>query len=259
MAPPRLVILCIACIAFAASAEEELTIAVASNFQATAHEVAREFTRQTQLPVRISAGSTGKLYAQIVNGAPYDVFLAADTERPRRLQQNGLAVPDSYFIYAMGSLVLWSSSAKYNRHDCRIDFERGNYRYLAIANPETAPYGLAAQRYLESVGLWGEVAGKLVFGENVSQALQFVASGNADFGLIAASQVSGELPFVTSCLERIGAADDGVMLNPQAAVILERSRNKAGAQRFVDYLRSTTVAELLQQRGYARVAAADGR
>ena len=121
-----------------------------------------------------SGGSTGKLYAQIVNGAPYDVFLAADLERPRQLEADSLALKNSFFVYAKGFLVLWSSDATFSGKDCLQAFERGRFRKLAIANPTTAPYGAAAKRYLERNAHWVDVADRVVYGESVSQAFQFV-------------------------------------------------------------------------------------
>ena len=138
------------------SAEGELTIAVASNFQRTATAIAEEFSRATQIPVRISTGSTGKLYAQIVNGAPYDVFLAADSARPKRLEDDGVAVKGSRLTYAIGSLLLWSADSALNEGDCLKALEAGSYRRLAIANPLTAPYGLAAKEFLQAAGVFDE-------------------------------------------------------------------------------------------------------
>ncbi len=231
-------------------AEVELTVAVASNFQATAAEIAGEFTKQTGIPVRVSSGSTGKLYAQIVHGAPYDLFLAADTERPRLLQDEGYAVSGSYFVYASGSLVLWSNSRDMEGADCLAELMNGNYSHLAIANPRTAPYGLAAKRYLESQDLWRDAEPKLVYGENIAQTFQFVATGNATFGLIAASQIIDDTRFESGCLETLPDARGQVVTVQQAGVILQRSTNKAAAEQFMHFIKGPDVAALMQRSGY---------
>lgn len=171
-----------------ALADDSLTVAVASNFQFAVTKVASRFTATTDIDVHVVAGSTGKLYAQIVNGAPYDIFLAADKTRPRKLVEDGIASAETFWIYATGQLVLWSNHPKFTDRDCYRDLTEGNYSYLAIANPGIAPYGDVAREFLISRGLWESAQDKLVFGENISQAFQFVASGNATMGLLAASQ-----------------------------------------------------------------------
>ena len=134
------------------------------------------------------------LYAQIVNGAPYDVFLAADTKRPKRLEEEALAVSGSRTSYASGSLVLWSADSALANQSCIEALRSGSYRRIAIANPLTAPYGLAAEEFLKATGVFDEASKRLVYGENIAQTLQFVATGNASLGLIAAAQLADGLP-----------------------------------------------------------------
>jgi molybdate transport system substrate-binding protein len=181
-----------------AAAAETLTIAVASNFSRPALELASRYEETTGLPVRITTGSTGKLYAQISNGAPFDILLAADSARPALLERSGLGVAGSRFTYAIGGLVLWTFDTEFTDLDCRAALTDLGRNRLAIANPETAPYGAAAKQFLQSVHLWEKVTPHLVYGENIAQALQFVASGNASLGLIAKSQaIDSRLPKAT--------------------------------------------------------------
>ena len=232
----------------AAFADETLTVAVASNFHSTAKEIASRFTASTDVSVRLSAGSTGKIYAQIVNGAPYDIFLAADDERPKLLEASGHAVAGSRFTYAVGSLVLWSADPSLANQDCRDSLERGDYRKLAIANPNTAPYGRAAQEFLQQAGLLGAAGDKLVYGESISQTLNFVATGNATLGLIATSQVAGELPVSATCLWPVPPELHSDLR--QQAVILAASKKLAAARAFMAFLESAEVAALLESQGY---------
>ena len=148
---------------------EGAVVAVASNFRIPAESLVQVFEEQTGHSVVVTSGSTGTLYAQIVNGAPFDVLLAADAERPGRLVKSGAALPDSRFTYAVGQLVLWSADPALNGHDCAEMLQQRQFRRLAIANPDTAPYGAAARQVLERLSLWGELDDRLVVGENIAQ------------------------------------------------------------------------------------------
>jgi molybdate transport system substrate-binding protein len=229
-------------------ADESLTIAVASNFQVTAKEIAAEFTAVTQIPTRISAGSTGKLYAQIIHGAPFDVFLSADAARPKLLEENGVAVKGSRVTYATGALVLWSADSALENKDCLAALKTGSYRRLAIANPLTAPYGNAAKEFLEAAGIFDAVESRIVYGENISQTLQFVVTGNATLGLIALSQVKGGLPVDASCSWNVPSTMHTAI--EQQAVLLASSDNADAARRFMTFLQSAQVTTLLESRGY---------
>jgi len=229
-------------------AEDGLTVAVASNFQLTAKTIAAEFSQSTQIPVRISAGSTGKLYAQIVNGAPYDVYLAADAARPKRLEDDGVAVKGSRFTYAVGSLLLWSTESSLSEGDCLEALKSGSYRRLAIANPSTAPYGQAAKEFLQAAKVFDAAAGRLVYGENISQALHFAASGNATLGLVAASQIKTGVPIETRCSWEVPQNMHSGIL--QQAVILHRSQNPDAATEFMTFLQGPRAAVILERHGY---------
>ena len=167
---------------------EEIHIAVASNFTATMRVLAEIFEEQSGHSVVLLPGSTGKHYAQVTQGAPFDALFAADAERPALLEASGRIQPGSRFTYAIGRLVLWSPDPELVDDDGAV-LESGNIRRLAIANPRLAPYGRAAQQVLEARDLWQPLQPKLVRGENISQAFQFVASGNAELGFVALSQL----------------------------------------------------------------------
>lgn len=228
--------------------DELLTVAVASNFQTTAKDIATEFTAQTGIPVRISTGSSGKLYAQIVNGAPYDVFLSADAARPQQLEASRHAKPGSRATYAIGSLVLWSADPALQGRGCRDALQQREYTHLAIANPKTAPYGAAAEEFLQGAGLMQAAAGRLVFGENISQVLNFVVTGNATLGLVAASQVASELPVSASCSWRVPSDRHSAIL--QQAVTIAGSSNIESANLFMSFLQSDEARALLERHGY---------
>ena len=227
---------------------EPLTIAVASNFAPAAEAIVTRFMADTGNNVRISKGSTGKLYAQIANGAPYDIFLAADSERPVLLEASGLAVQGTRATYAIGSLVLWSGESKFENADCRKHLEDLGRDHLAIANPDIAPYGAAAREFLIGIGLWERVEPQLVFGENISQALQFVASGNASIGLIARSQsIDRRLPKATCNWPVPEAAHQPLQ---QQAVLLQRAASNTVAVTFLEFLASSSAREIIVRYGY---------
>ena len=225
-------------------AAETITIAVASNFSRPAAALAAEFTGTTGVIVRISNGSTGKLYAQIVNGAPFDVFLAADTERPMLLEESGHAVAGSRTTYAEGTLVLWSGVA----NDCLAALENENGGRVALANPETAPYGKAAIEYLSAEGVWDAVSRRAVYGENINQALQFVATGNAAIGFIAKSQLAAPQLPEAACIWELPASSHSSL--EQQAVLLARAADNEDAQRFLNYLGSASAREIMARHGY---------
>ena len=170
------------------SQEETIHIAVASNFADTMKALVRRFETNHACRVRVSLGSTGKHYAQIVNGAPFDLFFAADRSRPERLEHEAFAVRNTRFTYAQGRIVLWSSNVGYVDSSGEI-LKQGRFRHLAMANPRFAPYGKAAQEVLDAFSVAERLADRVVFGENVAQAYQFIDSGNAELGFVAYSQV----------------------------------------------------------------------
>lgn len=185
--------LCLACLLALftdsrASAEQAL-VAVATNFAEVAQRLESEFEAGSGHEITLATGSTGKLYAQIINGAPYDLLLAADQERPRLLEKSGDAVAGTRVVYAIGRLTLWSADADRDLTLGRETLEKGKFRSLAIANPKLAPYGAAAKETLQSLNLWDSLESKIVMGENIGQAHAMVATGNAELGMVALSYV----------------------------------------------------------------------
>ena len=227
---------------------EVLTIAVASNFRVPAEQIAASFEQQTGHQVRISSASTGKLYAQINSGAPFDVLLAADSKRPRLLEEAGVGIRGTRQTYAIGGLVLWSRDPANAGADCRKSLRELGTRRLAIANPKTAPYGIAAREYLTNAGLWTSVSPRLVYGENIAQALHFVATGNASLGLIAASQLrDSRLPEAT-CTWRVPAELHAPI--EQQAIQVDRPVSQQAAAAFLDFLQGVAAREIVTRYGY---------
>lgn len=232
--------------ACAAVAAEPVTVAVASNFARPAAAIAERFETETGEPVRVTTGSTGQLYAQIMHGAPFDVFLAADAERPRLLGESGRGVADTRFSYAGGALVLWSRDPDLAGRDCRAALDALGRKHLAIANPDTAPYGVAARQFLESARLWDKVSPRIVYGENIAQTLHFVVSGNASLGLIAASEAADpRLPVPTCRWDVPQSAYDPIV---QQAILLRPA--VSGAREFMDFLRGPIAREIIRANGY---------
>jgi molybdate transport system substrate-binding protein len=223
-----------ASVALAAGAEQ-LNVAVAANFFGTLQKLAPKFEQASGNRLVLSSGSSGQFYTQIREGAPFDVLLSADTDRPRQLEADGLGVAGSRFTYATGTLVLWSPKAGVVDRDGKV-LRGGSYRMIGIAEPRNAPYGAAAQQVLTALGLWDQLNQdkKLAVGENINQAWQFAATGNVDMAFVALSQVS------------IGDVIPGsYWLPPQSmyapldqdAVILARSGKRAAAEAFLNWLR----------------------
>jgi molybdate transport system substrate-binding protein len=221
----------------------EVRIAVAANFTAAASEIARAFEAAAGNRVLLVSGSTGKHFAQIRSGAPFDLLLGADVERPRRLEEDGPGIVGSRFTYARGRLVLWSPRAGFVDPEGSI-LARGGFRHLAIANPRLAPYGAAARQVLESLELWDELEHKIARGENVAQALHFVASGNAELGFLAASQITPEQNRQGSFWVVPEALHSPI---EQQAVMV---RDSAAARDFLDFLRGDLAREIIRAHGY---------
>jgi len=229
---------------------EPLRIAVASNFLVPAKALVARFERTSGKAITVSAGSTGKLYAQIVNGAPYGIFLAANVSEPKRLEADGRAVAGSRFTYATGRLVLWSRNpALLTAGDGADLIRRQDFTCLAIANPRTAPYGAAAVQAMQALGLDPMGLGpRLVRGENVSQAHQFIASGNVDVGFVALSQVGNPRRPAKGSYWLVPAdLHDPI---EQQAVLLARAAADAHANAFLRYLRSPEARALIAGYGY---------
>ncbi|WP_428056367.1 molybdate ABC transporter substrate-binding protein [Devosia oryzisoli] len=226
--------------AVAASAES-VTVAVAANFTAVAEDLAKNFAAESGHEVKLSFGATGQLYAQISQGAPFKVFLAADVERPQKAMAEGLAVKGSFFVYAQGRLTLYGPGR--DMHDGKAQLA-GDFGRLAIADPETAPYGAAAVETLKALGLYEKVQRSIVEGENISQTLQFVDTGNAELGFVAASQVLGKA-------DQWLVPPDLHAPIAQGAVLLEAGRSNPAARAFLAYLRSEEAMKTIEAAGYA--------
>lgn len=222
----------------------DIRVAAASNFSQAMTVLARSFEESTGHQVKLVFGSTGKHYAQVRNGAPFDVFFSADIERPRLLEEEGIAIAGSRFTYAIGKLVLWSPMADYVDSKGNV-LEKGEFNYLAIANPVLAPYGRAAKEVLQSRGLWSEMKGKAVRGENIGQAFQFVNSGNAELGFVALSQVTKINQPIEGSFWKVPQG----LYTPieQQAVLLKE--NEVG-RRFLSYIKSTAAMKIINDYGY---------
>jgi len=220
----------------------EISVAVASNFLVAESELARAFERQSGHHVITSSGSTGKLFTQIVQGAPFDIFLAADTVRPRKLIELGAAVDESFSVYATGRLTLWSPDAQ-SAEEVKAMLLSKRYKYLALANPKSAPYGAAAEAAMRSLAV---ETGQMVFGENISQTYQFVKTGHAELGFVALSQLmSGEAEGafwpVSEELHRP---------LEQAVVLLDKAKNREAAEAFLLFLKSSPAKAIIASYGY---------
>ncbi len=224
---------------------ETVTVAVASNFSGTARDIAKAFEADTKHNVRLSTGSSGKLYAQIINGAPFDVFLSADQNRPLRLEEEGFASHGDTRPYAIGRLVIWSSEPGLDIDDCKALLASPGKARIAIANPLFAPYGIAARQYLQHEGWWEVLEPNLVIGENISQTLQFATSGGARVGLVANSQVRGR---DGSCRELV--PDDLHAPIEQHVVLLKRAEANAAGRAFMSFLGSESARAIIKAAGY---------
>jgi molybdate transport system substrate-binding protein len=231
------------------SQAEEVYVAVATNFSVVMERLQVGFETQTGHELILISGSTGKLYAQILAGAPFEILLAADSIRPERLVRAGLANEASRRTYALGRLVLWSEDSRLIHSDGRKALRGGNFRRLALANPDLAPYGAAALEVLRALDLDGAVADRLVMGENVGQTFALVATGNAELGFIAASQQH----LATGGLKGSYWLIPESLHSPirQDAVLLKAGEKNSAAHAFLDYLNSREASEVILDFGYA--------
>ena len=225
----------------------EVRVAVAANFAGPMKDIAAVFESQTGHKLLLTPGASGKFYAQITNGAPFDVFLSADDETPQKLEKVGKAVQGSRFTYAIGRLILWSP--KDNGVTDGVDLlKKGDFRFLAIANPRVAPYGIAAVQTMQKIGVLSQLEPKVVQGENISQTHQFVTSGNADVGFVALSQVwqNGKLKSGSGWLVPETYHD----ALRQDAVLLEAGKQSEAAQALMNFLKSEKAREIMTAYGY---------
>ena len=226
----------------------EVQVAVAANFTAPMQKIAAQFEQDTGNKAVLAFGATGQFYAQIRNGAPFEILLAADDTTPLKLEQAGLAVRGTRFTYAVGKLVLWSAKAGYVDAHGEV-LRRGSFRHLAIANPKTAPYGAAAVEVLQKLKLTTQLQPRLVQGENISQTQQFVGTGNAELGFVALSQVWRDGKLVSGSGWMVPAG----LYSPirQDAVLLRRGDANPAARALATYLRSDKAKAIIRTFGYA--------
>ena len=235
----------------ACAAGQEITAAAAADMNAVLPELAARYTKQTGRVVKLTFGSSGNLANQIRNGAPFDVLFSADEEYPKQLVADGLAAGDSLYWYAVGRLVLWVPK------ESALDLQKlgmtalldPSVKKIAIANPQHAPYGRAAEAALKHFGIYDQVAAELVLGENVAQAAQFVESGNAQAGLIALSHA------LAPAMKNKGRywtvpLDSYPTLN-QVAVVLSQSKSQAADRKFLEFVRSPEATSLLEAYGFS--------
>ncbi|MEI7840403.1 MAG: molybdate ABC transporter substrate-binding protein [Methylococcaceae bacterium] len=222
-------------------------VAVASNFTKPMTEIAAEFEKSTGHTAQLSFGSSGKFVSQVENGAPFEVFLAADEKAPLKLEQSGFAVAKSRFTYALGKLVLWSSAANYVDDKGEILAKYG-FQHIALADPKLAPYGAAAIDVLKNKNLLDKLQPLFVLGENISQTYQFISTGNAELGFVAMSQVS-ENGKITS---GSGWIVPQALYAPikQDAVLLTLGAENPAAKALLDYLKSAPAKAIIQKYGY---------
>ena len=247
----RLLTFLIICFTVLPIGAQEIAVATAADLNAALTEIVRQYPAAPNSSVKLSFGASGNLFNQIRNGAPFDIFFSADEDYPKQLIEQGLAEKDTLYRYAVGHLVLWVSN------DSPVDIEHKGlqsltnsyFKKIAVANPQHAPYGRAAVAALRAAGVYDQVSDRLVLGENVSQATQFVESGNAQAGLVALSHA------LAPAMKGKGRyCEIPLNLYPtlnQAAVVLSHSQNKPAAARFLEYLHSATAQSVLKNYGFS--------
>lgn len=247
MTPLRRSLILTALLAGAAHADT-VSVAVAANFTAPMQKIAAEFAKDTGHKAELSFGATGKFYAQISNGAPFGILLSADDTTPVKIASEGKGVADSRFTYAVGKLVLWSKQDGYVDAQGAV-LKTGKFQHVAIANPKLAPYGLAAEQTLTQLGLLEQIKPKFVQGENIGQTYQFAATGNAELGFVALSQVMEDGKIKSGSAWLVPSS----MHEPirQDAIVLNTAKDNAAAKALMDYLRGDKARAIITSYGYA--------
>ena len=247
------VIILSAAVVLATAKAEEVTVAVATNFNAPMQKIAQAFEQDTGHKVLLAFGATGKFYAQIKNGAPFAVLLSADDETPARLEKEGIAIAGTRFTYAVGRLALWSKNPSLVDDKGQVllsnNTDKNNFKKLAIADPKLAPYGAAAIEVIERMGVTDKVRSKLVQGDSISQAFQFVMTENAELGFVALSQISIDG----------GITQGSAWVVPQNlytplkqdAVLLSFGRHNAAAIALMKYIRTERAQTIIRSYGYS--------
>ena len=226
---------------------EEVQVAVAANFTAPMQQIAVQFEKESGHKALLSFGATGKFYAQISNGAPFEILLAADDETPAKLEKEGLGVAGSRFTYAIGKLVLWSANPDLVDAAGAV-LKTGNFKHLALANPKTAPYGAAAMEVMSKLAVLSDLQPRFVQGESIAQAQQFVSTGNAELGFVALSQVFKDGKLASGSMWEVPANLYAPIL--QDAVLLEKGKGKAAAVALMTYLKGEKAKAIIKSYGY---------
>lgn len=247
----KLLVVLILCLASTFACAQDLLVAAASDLSFVMPQVASRFQQQTGKKVAFTFGSSGNFYQQIRNGAPFDLFFSADEQYPAKLQQEGFAVPGTFYPYALGKLVLFVPG------NSKLDISQGpkilllpEVRKIAIANPQHAPYGRAAVEALTKEGIYDQVNDKLVLGENISQAAQFIQSGNADAGIIALSLASAPAMRSNGRFVEVPSSDYSPIR--QAAIVVKSSNRQETARKFLEFLKQPEIVKLMSQFGFTR-------
>jgi molybdate transport system substrate-binding protein len=240
------IVLACAAASFAARADE-VSVAVAANFTAPMQRIAADFERASGHKAQLVFGSTGKFYAQIKSGAPFQLLLAADDETPARLVREGDGVAGSTFTYAVGKLVLWSPTPGFVDDKGEV-LKSGKFEHLSLANPKLAPYGLAATETLKALGLTEVLAPRIVLADSITQAQQFVVSGNAELGFIAYSQIHKDGKLIAGSHWMVPGKYYSLIR--QDAVVLDKGKGNAATLALVSYLKSPAALAIIKSYGY---------
>jgi molybdate transport system substrate-binding protein len=238
---------CVLCLLVVPARGAEVVVAVAANFVPPFNEIAAEFMKVTGHVVQSSSGSSGRFYTQIKNGAPFEVFFSADDERPKLLEDEGLGVKGSRFTYAVGRLVLWSQDPNLVKDEQIL--RDGTFQHLALANPKTAPYGVAAMQSMQKLGLWESLQSRLVMSENLSQTIGFIDSGNAELGFLARSQVMD--PKITGKGSRWDVPENLHEPIKQDVVLLKKGEKNPAAKALMEFMRGPQALSVIERYGYA--------
>ncbi len=226
---------------------DEIQVAVAANFAGPLKSIAADFEKESGHKLVIAADATRKLYAQIKNGAPFEIFLSADQETPSKLAKEGDAVPSTQYTYAIGKLALWSTKANFVDSKGEV-LKTGNFTHIALANPKTAPYGAAGVEVMQKLGVLDALSPKFVQGENIAQTYQFISTGNAELGFVALSQVikDGQIA------DGSGWIVDPNLYSPikQDAILLTKGKAHKAAETFLFYLQSIKTKANIRKFGY---------
>lgn len=225
---------------------DQALVAVATNFVPPFREIAIEFETATGHTLRVAAGSSGNFYSQIKNGAPFDLFLSADVDRPKLLEAEGLGITNSRFTYAIGRLVLWSPNPDLIKGEETLRSK--NFKRLALANPKTAPYGVAAIQTMQKLAIWEALQPRIVMGENLGQTMGFIESGNAQLGFIALSQVLD--PKLKGTGSRWDVPKHLHEPIKQDAILLTKGNDNAAAKSLMEFLASPKAQAIIERYGY---------